>query len=187
MRLIPAYAFDLKPHFWVQVNDNFLDKEFFEQVINCFAAISGFVTRKASDRVFECSRGGKGPAVSADQRKFASGDLKCGCEFKLSCKPCCHYANVEKQKNGSVKKVYRPYFDRGYYVTVSKAMLEHTGGCKPGALQHVMQKSRSGNYVSDISQLALFTLCGSSQKRMVDSMVCMYLFEQMYYFVSSFV
>ena len=78
--------------------------------------------------------------------------------------------------------MHRPYFEPGYFVTVSKAMLEHTGGCKPGALQHVMQKSRSGTYES---QLALFTLCGSSQKRMVDSMVCIYylclfhLFEQM--------
>ena len=81
---------------------------------------------------------------------------------------------MEKKKNGTLKKVHRPYFEPGYFVTVSKAMLEHTGGCKPGALQHVMQKSRSGTYVSDISQLALFTLCGSSQKRMVDSMVCIY-------------
>ena len=42
---------------------------------------------------------------------------------------------------------------------ISKASLWHTGECKPSRLQQVMQRSRSGVYVKNISDVSLFTLC----------------------------
>ena len=42
---------------------------------------------------------------------------------------------------------------------ISKANLQHTGECKPLRLQQVIQRSRSGAYVKNISDVSLFTLC----------------------------
>ena len=49
--------------------------------------------------------------------------------------------------------------DPDCFVTIVDGILEHSEGCEPCPQQHVMTKSRAGKYVSDISTMALFTLC----------------------------
>ena len=59
-----------------------------------------------------------------------------------------------------------------YYVTIGTAVTNHSGGCNPSPQQHVMQKSRSGQYIADLSQMALFQLCNASHEgRTVNSQV----------------
>ena len=152
-----------------QVGDNFKDREFFKQALKCYAAICGFCTRCKNPRVQECTRAGK---TATKNRPFSAGNLKCDCKFKIVYRPSFYEPSIEKQKNGSFKKVSRPIWDDGYFVEIMEASVEHTGGCKPCPQQHMMQKSRSGKYISDISQQALYTLCNASYDgRTVDTQV----------------
>ena len=74
--------------------------------------------------------------------------------------------------DGTKKITSRPLWNDMYYVTIVRAVTNHSGGCKPSPQQHVMQKSRSGQYIADISQLALFQLCNASHEgRTVNSQV----------------
>jgi hypothetical protein len=152
-----------------QVGDNFKDKEFFKRALKCYAAMCGFCTGCKNPRVQECTRAGKSPTKN---RPFSAGNLKCDCKFKIVYRPCFYEPSIEKQKDGSFKKVSRPIWDDGYFVEIMEASVEHTGGCKPCPQQHMMQKSRSGKYISDISQQALYTLCNASYDgRTVDTQV----------------
>ena len=47
----------------------------------------------------------------------------------------------------------------GINAIIPKANVQHTGERKPSRLQQVMQRSRSGAYVKNISDDSLFTLC----------------------------
>ena len=53
----------------------------------------------------------------------------------------------------------QPVVKDGVNVIISKANVKHTGECKPSRLQQVMQRSRSGAYVKNISDISLFTIC----------------------------
>ena len=115
------------------------------------------------------SRAGLPPV---QKRFFVSGDLKCNCNFHIIIKPCTHFTKVTFNPDGSKKRTSRPLWDDQYYVTIKIAETEHIGGCIPSPQQHVMQKSRSGRYISDISEMALFQLCNASHDgRMVNSQV----------------
>ena len=47
----------------------------------------------------------------------------------------------------------------GVCVIISKANLSHTGQCSPSSMQQVLQRSWSGAYVKNMSDVSLFTLC----------------------------
>jgi hypothetical protein len=131
--------------------------------------MSGFCVRSKTDRHKECSRAGV-PPVS--KRVFAAGDLKCCCNFHIIIKPCGHSNKVTINADGTQKKTSRPLWNEEYYVTIGSADTDHSGGCIPSPQQHVMQKSRSGRYITDISQMALFQLCNASHEgRTVNSQV----------------
>ena len=73
---------------------------------------------------------------------------------------------------GALKRTSRPLWDDDYYITIRSVNTEHSGGCVPSPQQHVMQKCRSGRYISDISRMALFQLCNASHEgRTVNSQV----------------
>ena len=56
---------------------------------------------------------------------------------------------------------YKPYpvVKNGVDIFISKANVHHTDECKPSRFQQVMQRSRSGAYVKNTSDISLFTLC----------------------------
>ena len=140
-----------------------MDKKYLTKAIVEYAAIKGFVTCVCGSTGRVCNRSKK----SSTKRKYAAGDLKCGCGFKISFKPSLY---VPRQESGVVKS--RANFDDGYFVTISLSITEHSGGCNPSPQQLVMQKSRAGRYVSDISMHGLFTICNACVNgRMVDSAV----------------
>ena len=131
--------------------------------------MKGFCVRTNGSRVLECNRAGD---PNVEGRQFKAGHLKCGCLFRIKFKPSLHQTTVYTSKNGECKKASRPSWGDSDFVTIDEARTEHTGGCDPSPQQHVMQKSRSGRYISDLSQHALFTLCNScTNEKMVDSMV----------------
>ena len=68
---------------------------------------------------------------------------------------------MKKIKTGISEGKYKSYpvVKDGVNVIISKANVEHTGECQPSRLQQVMQRSRSGTYVKNISDVSLFTLC----------------------------
>ena len=151
------------------MGDNFQNNSLLTSALKCYAAICGFCIRSKTDRRKECSRAGSPPA---QKRFFASGDLKCNCNFHIIIKPCTHFTKVTFNPDGSQKRTSRPLWDDKYYVTIASAETDHSGGCIPSPQQHVMQKSRSGQYISDISEMALFQLCNASHEgRMVNSQV----------------
>ena len=68
---------------------------------------------------------------------------------------------MKKINTGLSEGKYKSYpvVKDGINVIISKANVKHTGECKPSKLQQVMQRSRSGAYVKNISDISLFTLC----------------------------
>ena len=132
--------------------------------------MKGFCTRYKGNNIQECTRAG---FPNEGSRKFASGPLRCGCEFQIKFIPSLHRTVELKRSNGTIKRTSRAVWDEDQYVTIAEAKTEHTGGCQPSPQQHVMQKSRSGKYISDISKHALFILCNAHYDgRTVDTMVC---------------
>ena len=153
----------------IQIGDNFRDRETVVSAIKCYASMKGFCVRTNGSRVLECNRAGE---PNSDARPFKAGQLKCGCKFRIKFKPSRHQTLAYTSKNGEAKRTSRPNWADGNFVTIDEAMTDHTGGCNPSPQQHVMQKSRSGKYISDLSQHALFTLCNAcTNDKMVDSMV----------------
>ena len=152
-----------------QVGDNWLDKKYLTKAIVEYAAIQGFVTCVCGSTGRVCNRWKK----SSTKRKYTAGDLKCGCGFKICFRPSLY---VPRNEARGIKS--RANFDDGYFVTISLSVMEHSGGCEPSPRQLVMQKSRSGRYVSDISLHCLFTICNACVNgRIVDnsvSVICCY-------------
>ena len=139
----------------------------------------GFCIRSKTDRHKECSRAGVPPE---GKRVYASGDLKCSCKFHVIVKPCAYSSKVTVNDDGTKKKTSRPLWNDRYYVTIGTAVTDHSGGCEPSPQQHVMQKSRSGQYIADISQMALFQLCNASHEgRTVNSQVSYSLTHSLQY------
>ena len=135
-----------------QVGDNWRDKKRLNHALKKFAGIMGFIIRQ-SHSIMECDRAG----IPSAGRKFAKGNLKCGCQFRITFRPSCHEVKEEPTRRQS-----RPVFDDNVYVTISKVNLDHTNGCVPSPQQQVMTKCRSGRYVSNLFQMALYQLCNSS-------------------------
>ena len=134
--------------------------------------MKGFCTRFNGNHIQECTRAGF-PKPSS--RNFSSGQLRCGCEFQIKYIPSLHRTVEVPQNNGNVKRTSRAVWDDNEYVTITLANTIHTGGCTPSAQQHIMQKSRSGRYISDISKHALFILCNAHYDgRTVDTVVSCY-------------
>ena len=134
-----------------------MDAAFLKKAIIEYAAITGFVTRVqggSNNRV--CNRANK----SQTNRNYTAGNLKCGCTFNIRHRPSLH----RPHKYASGKVISRPVYEDGYFVTITVSVTDHSGGCIPSPQQQVMQKSRSGKYVSNISMMALYTLCGSLLK-----------------------
>ena len=134
-----------------------MDASLLKSAIIEYAAITGYVTRAqggSNNRV--CNRADK----ASTNRKYKAGNLKCGCSFNIRHRPSLY----RPHRYPSGKIVSRPVYDDGYFVTISLSVTDHAGGCNPSPQQQVMQKSRSGMYVSNISMMALYTLCGSLLK-----------------------
>ena len=154
-----------------QVGDKFKDRAFLVQVLKSYAAMKGFCTRFNGNHIQECSRAGY-PKDKENSRKFSGGQLRCGCKFQIKYIPSLHRTVQVVQRSGKVKRTSRAVWDDNEYVTITLANTVHTGGCHPSPQQQVMQKSRSGRYISDISKHALFILCNSHYDgRTVDTMV----------------
>ena len=114
----------------------------------------GFTIRIAGQGVLQCNRRDycNPYHTKTDVRHFKAGKLHCNCNFHVKVKAG-KFIRDEKGKS-------RPAWnDPDCFVTIVDGILEHSGGCEPCPQQHVMTKSRAGKYVSDISTMALFTLC----------------------------
>ena len=145
-----------------QLNDKWVDYETFKRCLESYAARKGFSITKHSTNYFRCNRFGIRKQNGKERRKFNGGDLKCGCTFQIGLRPSSY---IKKTECNSVRNYrHRPNFDRGQHVTVMKADTEHAGGCKPSPANQVMTKNRSGRYISQLTDIAMFQLCNAVLK-----------------------
>ena len=127
--------------------------------IDSYAAKVGFTCTKYGNSTIKCNRFGTTKEGDHKSRSYHGGPLKCGCLFSISVRPSSYVKKTEANSKRGYRS--RPNFNVGEFVTVVTANLEHTGGCQPSPSNHVMTKSRSGKYVENITEMALFQLCNS--------------------------
>ena len=59
-----------------------------------------------------------------------------------------------------------PLVDDGVLVIITTANCQHTGNCKPSTQQQIIQRSRSGEYIKCISDIALYSMCTIYKQKM---------------------
>ena len=96
---------------------------------------------------------------SEKERKYASGPLCKDCNWEIKIRSTVN--DMKKINTGLSKGKYKSYpvVKDGVNVIISKANIQHSGECIPSKLQQVMQRSRSGAYIKNISDISLYTLC----------------------------
>lgn len=108
-------------------------------------------------RVIHCTRIGD----TSRQRNYAGGALAAKCPFQVKLKPLCRIAY--KAKETSKGWMYRDLWNEP--VLIISACCQHGGMCHPSRQNRVMTGQRSGKYVAQIPDNALFTLCNQYEKR----------------------
>ena len=101
----------------------------------------------------------KRPTRRETSRKFTSGSLCKDCEWEIKIR---FSQNKTRRINSGIseeKNKSFPVVADGICVIISKANLKQTDQCSPSKLQQVLQRSRSGAYIENVSDFSLFTLC----------------------------
>ena len=140
------------------VGSKWKDRNLLYTTVQAYAAATGWKAALTHSIYIKCSCY-DWPIRSNDIRKFSSGFL---CKkFKWEIKIRSTQKQTKMIKTGISKGKYKsfPVVKDGVNVIISKANLEHTGDCKPSRLQQVKQRSRSGAYVKNISDISMYTLC----------------------------
>ena len=146
-------AFDI-----FQLGSKWKDRSLLYSTIQAYAAATGWKATLSHSIYIRCSCY-KRPTRSEKSRKFSSGSLCKNCEWEVKIRSTQNKtrrinSGIAEGKNKSI-----PVVDDGVCVIISKANLIHTGQCTPSRMQLVMQRSRSGAYVKNMSDVSLFTLC----------------------------
>ena len=92
-------------------------------------------------------------------RYFADGQLKAGCTFSIKFKSSVRAKKMPKNPTAKSKPKYRNYFSDNISITIVEAVCEHGGQCRPSPQQQIMVRSRSGLYIKNVSENAIFILC----------------------------
>lgn len=127
-----------------------------EKAMNELAKLHGYHIGK-NKRVIHCTRIGD----TSTQRNYAGGALAAKCPFQVKLKPLCREAY--KAKETSKGWTYRDLWNEP--VQIISACCQHGGMCHPSRQNRVMTGQRSGKYVAQIPDNALFTLCNQYEKR----------------------
>ena len=164
--LITSCCFDnvepdeLDPEHIFKVESKWKDRSLLYSTVQAYAAATGWKPTLSHSFYIRCSCYNRpNRNRSEKERKFASGPLCKDCNWEIKIRSTVN--NMKKINNGISEGKYKscPVMKDGINVIISKANLQHTGECKPSRLQQVMQRSRSGAYVKNISDVSLFTLC----------------------------
>ena len=129
--------------------------------VQAYAATTGWKAALSHSIYIKCPYYDR-PIRSNNIRKFSSGSLckKCRWDIKI----WSIQNDTKLIKSGISKGKYHSFpivdnVDNCVNVNISTANIEHTGDCKPSRLPQVTQSSRSGEYVKNISGVALYILC----------------------------
>jgi len=146
--------------------DQWKDRSTLFEAVKCISAYSGFAPYLTQEYI-RCNRYGnmksKDSKSVLDQkqaaRDFADGRLKAGCTFSIKFKSSVREKKMPKNPTAKSKPKYRNDFSDNTFITIENAVCEHGGHCKPSSQQQIMVRSRSGLYVKNVSDTAIFTLC----------------------------
>ena len=139
-----------------------LNKTFLYDSVKQFASKTGFTPKYLHTSCIGCNRSGKPRirSVSGKPRNISSGCLQVDCKWSIT------FASVIKlyQKSAitHIKSNCRNSFSNKdlVYITSSDPKYQHTLPCKPSLVQVLYTNRTSGKYVSNISEMATFTLIG---------------------------
>ena len=141
-----------------QVESKWNDRSLLYSTIQSYAAATGWKATLSHSIYIRCSCY-KRPTRRENTRKFTSGSLCKDCDWEIKIRSTEN--TTRRIKSGVAEGKYKSYpvVNDGVCVIISKANLTHTGQCSPSKLQQVMQRSRSGAYVKNMSDVSLFTIC----------------------------
>ena len=141
-----------------QVESKWKDRSLLYSTIQSYAAATGWKATLSHSIYIRCSCY-KRPMRTETSRKFTSGSLCKNCDWEIKIRSTEN--KTRKIKSGVSEGKYKsfPVVTDDVCVIISKANLNHTGQCSPSRMQQVMQRSRSGAYVKNMSNVSLFTLC----------------------------
>jgi hypothetical protein len=139
-----------------------INKSFLYDSLKVFAAKTGFTPKCIDITSFGCNRCGKERirSVTGQARNISSGPLQVDCKWSF------RFASVVKTyKKSSITKVrsssQNSFTEKDLvYITTPDPSYKHTLPCKPSVVQVLYTNRTSGKYVSNISEMATFTLIG---------------------------
>ena len=139
-----------------------INKSFLYDSLKVFASKTGFTPKCIDATSFGCNHCGKERirSVSGQARNISSGPLQVDCKWSF------RFASVIKTyKKSTITKMKtgcRNAFTENdlVYITTTDPSYKHTLPCKPSLVQVLYTNRTSGKYVSNISEMATFTLIG---------------------------
>ena len=149
-----------------KTGDQWNDRSTLFEAVKCFSAYVGFAPYLTQEYI-RCNRYGTMQSKHSNTqlyqkgavRDYADGQLKAGCTFSIKFKSSVREKKMPKNPTAKSKPKYRNDFSDNISITIVEAVCKHGGQCRQSPQQQIMVRSRSGLYIKNISENALFILC----------------------------
>jgi len=157
---------DLDPHEIFHEGSTWADRKLLYETIKAYAALTGWKPTLDSRTCIKCSCFSRSKRKNSSLREYSNGSLSKDCKWHIRIKSTKNLSRKVLSGSSAGKHKSFPMVDDGIPVIISTAKCQHTGSCNPSTQQQIIQRSRSGEYIKCISDVALFTLCTIYKEKM---------------------
>ena len=157
----PDIATEFAKHIF-KYGNYWINKKTLYKQLEIFGSKTGFTPSTLEGSCFGCNRAGKQRVRSKTgfARKKSAGELRVDCKWLFRIASV--FKNIKQSRSSSIKpSVKNSYLDSDLvYITTKNPLFKHTLPCKPSVVQVMYTNRTSGKYVSNVSDVATYTLIG---------------------------
>ena len=135
------------------------DRNTLNDNVKNYAALTGFTTCTKDNNTIVCNRFGE-KRVRGKKRDLLSGSLQCNCPWQLKLLSSVKKIITSQSKSNKKLRKIDDFATNNPVIVTKNSIFYHKEPCNPSSIQQMYTNRTAGNYVSNISDHATFTLVG---------------------------